>query len=167
MTLNRRGFIAATASLSALPCLSAFAQAWPERSVRLVSPYGAGGSNDILSRQLGDYLSGKLGQGIVIENKSGAGTRIANEYVARAAPDGYTPAARGCTDRDRRSALQGSALRRAQELRVHREHGHRAAFPDRECRSALQDGRRIRRAWKEDGEGPDLRLARRRVCAPT
>jgi tripartite-type tricarboxylate transporter receptor subunit TctC len=76
------------ASIAGLP---AFAQqAWPARPVRLVSPYGPGGSNDILTRLLGDHLARRLGQGVVIENKAGAGTRIANEYIAHAPPDGYT-----------------------------------------------------------------------------
>lgn len=68
----------------------AFAQAWPTRPITLIAPYGAGGANDILTRLLGDALAPRLGQGIVVENKAGAGTRIANEFVARAAPDGYT-----------------------------------------------------------------------------
>jgi tripartite-type tricarboxylate transporter receptor subunit TctC len=55
-----------------------------------VSPYGAGGSSDLLTRILGESLAGRMGQSFVVENRSGAGTRIANEYVARAAPDGYT-----------------------------------------------------------------------------
>jgi tripartite-type tricarboxylate transporter receptor subunit TctC len=91
MTFTRRRLLGATvAGLAASASLPAFAQAWPSRSIRLVSPYGAGGSNDILTRLLGDYLAGKLGQSIVVENKSGAGTRIANEYIAHAPPDGYT-----------------------------------------------------------------------------
>ncbi|SFQ28036.1 Tripartite-type tricarboxylate transporter, receptor component TctC [Variovorax sp. OK605] len=56
----------------------------------MVSPYGAGGSNDILTRVLGDFLGRRLGQGIVVENKAGAGTRIANDFVAKAPADGYT-----------------------------------------------------------------------------
>jgi tripartite-type tricarboxylate transporter receptor subunit TctC len=75
------------ASIAGLPV---FAQSWPARPVRLVSPYGPGGSNDILTRLLGDHLARRLGQGVVIENKAGAGTRIANEYIAHAPPDGYT-----------------------------------------------------------------------------
>lgn len=91
MPMNRRHLLASAAAGLALPwSLPASAQAWPARSIRLVSPYGAGGSNDILTRVLGDFLSRRLGQGIVVENKAGAGTRIANEYVAKAAPDGYT-----------------------------------------------------------------------------
>ncbi|WP_038211262.1 Bug family tripartite tricarboxylate transporter substrate binding protein [Xenophilus azovorans] len=91
MTLNRRRLLAATAAALALPwAAAARAQAWPARPIRLVSPYGAGGSNDILTRVLGDFLSRRLGQSVVVENKAGAGTRIANEYVAKAPADGYT-----------------------------------------------------------------------------
>lgn len=91
MTFDRRHFLGATATaLVSTFSLPAFAEAWPSRPIRLVSPYGAGGSNDILTRLLGDYLSGKLGQNVVIENKAGAGTRIANEYISHAPPDGYT-----------------------------------------------------------------------------
>ncbi|WP_399679695.1 Bug family tripartite tricarboxylate transporter substrate binding protein [Xenophilus sp.] len=91
MTLNRRRLLTTTAAALALPwAAAARAQAWPARPIRLVSPYGAGGSNDILTRVLGDFLSRRLGQSVVVENKAGAGTRIANEYVAKAPADGYT-----------------------------------------------------------------------------
>ncbi|MBS0427884.1 MAG: tripartite tricarboxylate transporter substrate binding protein [Proteobacteria bacterium] len=91
MPMNRRQLLASAAAGLALPLsLPASAQAWPARPIRLVSPYGAGGSNDILTRVLGDFLSRRLGQSVVVENKAGAGTRIANDYVAKAAPDGYT-----------------------------------------------------------------------------
>jgi tripartite-type tricarboxylate transporter receptor subunit TctC len=63
---------------------------WPSRVVRLISPYGAGGANDISLRILADHLERRLGQKFIVENKAGAGTRIANESVARAEPDGYT-----------------------------------------------------------------------------
>ena len=91
MPMNRRHLLASAAAGLALPwSLPTAAQAWPARPIRLVSPYGAGGSNDILTRVLGDFLSRRLGQSVVVENKAGAGTRIANDYVAKAAPDGYT-----------------------------------------------------------------------------
>ncbi len=91
MPIHRRHLLATAAAGLALPWhLTARAQPWPARPIRLVSPYGAGGSNDILTRVLGDFLSRRLGQSIVVENKAGAGTRIANESVAKAAPDGYT-----------------------------------------------------------------------------
>jgi|WetSurMetagenome_2_1015567.scaffolds.fasta_scaffold01202_14 tripartite-type tricarboxylate transporter receptor subunit TctC len=91
MTFNRRHFLGVTASaLAASAPLPVFAQTWPARPIHLISPYGAGGPSDILTRLLGDYLAGKLGQSIVVENKAGAGTRIANDYVANAPADGYT-----------------------------------------------------------------------------
>jgi tripartite-type tricarboxylate transporter receptor subunit TctC len=91
MTINRRSLLGAAAALSAAPLsFPALAQAWPGRPVKLICPYGAGGSSDILTRVLAEYLGQKLGQTFVVENKAGAGTRIANDYTAKAAPDGYT-----------------------------------------------------------------------------
>ena len=91
MTMNRRHLLATAAAGLALPwSASGLAQAWPVRPIRLVSPYGAGGSNDILTRVLGDFLARRMGQGVVVENKAGAGTRIANDFVAKAPADGYT-----------------------------------------------------------------------------
>lgn len=63
---------------------------WPSRPVRLVSPYGAGGANDISLRILAEQLERRLGHRFIVENKPGAGTRVANESVARATADGYT-----------------------------------------------------------------------------
>ncbi len=63
---------------------------WPTRLVRFVSPYGAGGANDISLRILAEQFGRSLGQQFIVENKAGAGTRLANEAVAHAAPDGYT-----------------------------------------------------------------------------
>lgn len=91
MTIRRRTLLGAAAGLSAIPGTQALAQSdWPARPVRLISPYGAGGANDISARILAEHLKGTLGQQFIVENKPGAGTRIANELAARAAPDGYT-----------------------------------------------------------------------------
>ena len=66
------------------------AQTYPVKPVRLVSPYPPGGANDILARIIGQKLGENLGQQIVIENRGGATGNIGAEFVARAAPDGYT-----------------------------------------------------------------------------
>ncbi len=88
MTFTRRHLLGAAAAALGSSVLPAFGQSWPAASVRLVSPYGAGGASDILTRILGKYFEDTLGQPFVVENKAGAGTRIANEHVARAPADG-------------------------------------------------------------------------------
>lgn len=90
MSFTRRQALGTGIALLGLGSGAARAQRWPERPIRLIAPYGAGGANDILSRLLAEALAPRLGQSLVVENKPGAGTRIANEMVARAAPDGYT-----------------------------------------------------------------------------
>ena len=83
------GYIAA--GLAAGSGFPALAQGdWPTRYVRMISPYGAGGANDISLRILAEYLGNRLGQQFIVENRPGAGTRLANEFVAHAAADGYT-----------------------------------------------------------------------------
>ena len=88
-TFMTRGAALIGAGLAAQPWRDALAQApWPHRPVRIVSPYGAGGSNDFAARVIAEELTRRLGQPFLVENKPGAGTRIGNEFVARAAPDG-------------------------------------------------------------------------------
>ena len=76
-------------SLLNLP-LPAAAQTYPNRPVRIVAPFPAGGGLDLVSRALGQRLSTALGQSIIIDNRSGADGMIGTEQVAKAAPDGYT-----------------------------------------------------------------------------
>lgn len=92
MKMNRRSLLGtAAACLAAGTTPFAHAQgAWPARPIRLISPYGAGGASDISARILAEDLGKRLGQQIVVENKPGAGTRLANEYAARQPGDGYT-----------------------------------------------------------------------------
>ena len=71
-------------------CAHVQAQEWPAKPVRLIVPFGAGGTTDILSRVLGERLAERLGQQVIIDNRPGAGGNIAAELTARSAPDGYT-----------------------------------------------------------------------------
>ncbi len=92
MTLARRTFLQLAAAAAALPALprAAPAQAWPSRPLRLVVGFPAGGTTDIAARLIGQWLSDRLGQPVVIENRPGAGANLAAETVVRAPPDGYT-----------------------------------------------------------------------------
>lgn len=66
------------------------AQSWPAKTITIVVPTAAGGANDVMARIIGQGLSTRLGQPVIVENKAGANGAIASEYAARAAPDGYT-----------------------------------------------------------------------------
>ncbi|HLQ89514.1 MAG TPA: tripartite tricarboxylate transporter substrate binding protein [Xanthobacteraceae bacterium] len=92
MKLFRRRFLQLAGATVALPGAACFAwaQSYPSRPVRIVSTSAAGGTNDIIARQIGQWLSDRLGQPFVIENRPGAGGNIAAELAARAPPDGYT-----------------------------------------------------------------------------
>ena len=68
----------------------ALAQTWPDKAITIVVPTAAGGANDAMARILGQGLSARLGKPVIVENKAGANGAIASEFVARAAPDGYT-----------------------------------------------------------------------------
>ena len=82
--------MAAASVVAAGPLGRAFAQAWPNRVVKLAVPFTPGGGIDAIGRILGARLSEMWGQQVVVENKPGAGGNIASEFVARSAPDGYT-----------------------------------------------------------------------------
>jgi tripartite-type tricarboxylate transporter receptor subunit TctC len=88
-SISRRGLLAASTAAMALP-LPAFAQAWPDKAVKIVVPFGPGGPADVYARVLGNALSETLKQSFVIENKPGAGAVIGTEIVAKSPPDGYT-----------------------------------------------------------------------------
>jgi tripartite-type tricarboxylate transporter receptor subunit TctC len=92
MKILRRRFLQLAAGAGALPVVSqiAGAQTYPSRPVRLIVGFAAGGGVDIIARLIGQWLSERLSQQFLIENRPGAGTNIATEQVVRASPDGYT-----------------------------------------------------------------------------
>jgi tripartite-type tricarboxylate transporter receptor subunit TctC len=92
MKLPRRTFLHLTAGAATLPAVSriAWAQAYPTRPVRILVGYAAGGPLDISARLIAQWLSERLGQQFIIENRPGAASNIATEAVVRARPDGYT-----------------------------------------------------------------------------
>jgi tripartite-type tricarboxylate transporter receptor subunit TctC len=88
----RRRFLQLAARAAALATVSqvAMAQSYPARPVRMIVPFGSAGATDITARLIGQWLSERLGQQFVIENRPGAGSNLGTEAVVRAAPDGYT-----------------------------------------------------------------------------
>jgi tripartite-type tricarboxylate transporter receptor subunit TctC len=92
MKLPRRKFLHLATGAAALPAVSLFAwaQAYPTRSVRLIVPVAPAGASDITARLIGQWLSERLGQQFVIDNRPGGGTNIGTEAVVRAPADGYT-----------------------------------------------------------------------------
>jgi tripartite-type tricarboxylate transporter receptor subunit TctC len=92
MKLPRRNFLHLAAGAAALPVLPriATAQAYPSRPIRWVVGFVPGGATDIIARLMGQWLSERLGQSVVIENRPGAGSNIATELVVNAPADGYT-----------------------------------------------------------------------------
>ena len=92
MKLPRRKFLHLAASAAALPAVSriARAQTYPTRPVRVIAGYAAGGGPDIVARLMSEWLSERLRQQFIVENRTGAGTNLATEAVVRALPDGYT-----------------------------------------------------------------------------
>ena len=100
MKLPRRQFLHLAAGAAALPAVSrvARAQTYPARPVRVIVGFPAGGPTDIIARLIGQWLSERLGQQFVVENRPGAGSNIATEAVVRAPPDGYTLLLVGATN---------------------------------------------------------------------
>ena len=92
MKLPRRTFLYLAAGAAALPAVTrtAWAQTYPTRPVRLIVPVAPAGASDITARLIGQWLSERLGQPFIIENRPGAGNSIGTEAVVRAPADGYT-----------------------------------------------------------------------------
>ncbi len=91
MTIARRQFLQLAAGAAALPAMGtiASAQAYPSRPIHLVAGFAAGSASDINARLLGQWLSERLGQPVIVDNRAGAGGNLASEFVVRAPADGY------------------------------------------------------------------------------
>src|SRR5437762_5743257 len=82
-----RALLLAISAIAAAPCA---AQNYPNRTIRVIVPFGAGGPTDVFTRALGEELRKAFGQPIIMENRPGAGSIIGTTEVAKASPDGYT-----------------------------------------------------------------------------
>jgi tripartite-type tricarboxylate transporter receptor subunit TctC len=87
---RREAMAGCSGALALLAGLPARAENYPSQTIRMIVPYPAGGTTDLLGRMIADELQTGLGAAVIVENKPGAGTTIGAEQVARAAPDGYT-----------------------------------------------------------------------------
>ena len=92
MTLPRRKFLRLAGAAAALPVVSrsALAQTYPTRPIRWVVPYPAGGATDLISRLMAQWLSERVGQPVIVDNRPGGGTNIGTQAVVSSPPDGYT-----------------------------------------------------------------------------
>jgi len=90
MTIQRRHFITASVALTVSAAAMAQAQSFPNRPIRIVVPYAAGGPVDVVARVIGERLESYFQQRVLVDNRAGGNAAIGTEFVARSAPDGYT-----------------------------------------------------------------------------
>ena len=87
---TRNHFLMAVMAIAIAMLSSARAETFPDRPIRIIAPFPAGGLVDVLARALSEEMSKSFGQPVIVENKPGAGGNIGADLVAKAAPDGYT-----------------------------------------------------------------------------
>jgi len=90
MRLSKRCFVAGFGCLALLETLPAMGDSYPDRPIKIIAPFPAGGLVDVLARALGDEMSKSMQQPVIVENKPGVGGNIGADFVSKAAPDGYT-----------------------------------------------------------------------------
>ncbi|WP_171962018.1 Bug family tripartite tricarboxylate transporter substrate binding protein [Bordetella trematum] len=88
--LSRRGFLGALTALALCAGPAAAQNTFPDKPIRFIVPYSAGGTTDLVARTVGGHMAQTLGQPVIIENRGGAGGNIGMDVVAKSAPDGYT-----------------------------------------------------------------------------
>ena len=131
------------------------------------SAFAAGGATDIIARLIGQWLSERLGQPFVIENRPGAGSNIATEAVVRAPPDGYTLLLVSSRERDQRDALRQAQLQFHPRHRAGRGHHPRAACHGGESIGSGQDGSRVHRLRQGQSGQDQHGVGRHRQLAPS
>src|SRR5215203_3432574 len=89
-SMIRASAVLLTCLLSVFSPSSAKSQSYPDRPIRVIVPFPAGGIVDVLARMVGDEISKSLGQPVIVENRAGAGGNTGADVVAKATPDGYT-----------------------------------------------------------------------------
>ena len=134
MKLPRRRFLHLTVGAAAIPAFSrtASAETYPTRPVRLIAPFPPGGVVDLFARLIGEPLSERLGQPVIIENRAGAGGKVGTTVVVRAPPDGYTLLALSSSNTINQTLYQ--------DLSFDTGNGNDVAHDERRCRSCRTSG---------------------------
>jgi Tripartite tricarboxylate transporter family receptor len=165
---HRRTFLHLAACVAALPVASRIgrAQAYPTRPARLIIGIVPGSGPDIVGRLLGQWLSDRLGQPFVIENRPGAGTNIATEAVVRAPADGYTLLLVTGANASKRDALRQAQLQFHPRHRAGGEHQPRDFCLGGQSIISGEDDSRIHRPCQGESRQAQHGFARQRNRAP-
>ena len=152
----RRRFLGLLAGAAAVPAAAraVCAQAYPARPVRLIVGFAAGGAADIVARLIGQWLSERLRQSFIIENRPGAGSNTAAETVVKAPPDGYTLLHLTVSNAINATLYEKLAFRYSARHRAGREHLRLAGRDGGQSRGSGRDGRGVHRLC-QGASGPD------------
>jgi tripartite-type tricarboxylate transporter receptor subunit TctC len=165
---HRRQFLylaAGAAALSVLPRI-ARAQAYPSRPVRIIVPNAAGGNNDIVARRIGQWLSERLGQPFVVENRPGAAGTIGHGGARESARRWLYVSPGRCDERDQRHALRQAKLQFHSRYRTGRGHQSRAPDYARETIGSGEDGPRVHRLCQGQSKQDQHGVLRHRKYHP-